>query len=83
MGLTLRADFPHDSFGTQVSVIFDSGEARHLKTEKFASPQYFSFEETITSKIVITNLIQNITDNSPFLALTQVKAFGREIKFLA
>lgn len=79
IGITLRADFPHDSFWTQISILFDSGESKVFNLEKQTKPQFFTFSKTSTTKIVMTNLIKNTTDESPFPALTQLEAFGWNI----
>jgi hypothetical protein len=76
IGLTLRSDFPHDSYWTQVTVIFDNGDRQTFKTEKKTSPQYFDFAAIETRKIVLTDLIKNETDPSPFPALTEIECFG-------
>ena len=37
--LTLRADFPHDSYWTQATVAFDDGSREVLQLTKTAAPQ--------------------------------------------
>lgn len=76
IGLTLRSDFPHDSYWNQVSVRFDNGDSQTFETSKTSVPQYFDFPEMQTQKIVLTNLIKNETDASPFPALTEIECFG-------
>ena len=76
IGLTLRADFPHDSYWKQVTVSFDSGEKMIFDLKKESKPQYFSFLDIITKKIVLENLIKSEEDDSPFPALTQIECFG-------
>ena len=76
IGVTLRADYPHDSYWTQISVIFDSGEEEKFRTQKVKSPQYFKFAAVETTKIVFTNLKKYSEDTSPFPALTELECFG-------
>ena len=79
IGVTLRADFPHDSYWTQTAVIFDSGPEQLLMPKKTSSPQYFTFDAVETTKIVFTNLIKSSEDTSPFPALTEIEYFGVNI----
>ncbi|MDR1568450.1 MAG: hypothetical protein LBS33_07205 [Streptococcaceae bacterium] len=76
IGLTLRADFPHDSFWTEVSVIFDHQVTKNFQTKKLSEPQYFDFEAIETTKVIITNLKKSNQDSSPFPALTEIECFG-------
>lgn len=73
--LTLRADFPHDSYWTQAAVAFDDGSEEVLKLEKSAEPQHFSIEKRRVQKLVLKQLIK-AADESPFPALTQIEAWG-------
>ena len=76
IGLTLRADFPHDSYWEHVSITFDSGYKLILDLNKDNRPQYFDIPNIVTSKIVLDNLIKSDKDDSPFPALTQIECFG-------
>ncbi|GGI65270.1 hypothetical protein ACFQOY_06345 [Enterococcus alcedinis] len=78
LALVLRGDYPHDSYWTQVTVVFSNGEERILETTNQLDRQYFAIPETKTTSITLKDLIKN-EDESPFPALTQVEAYGREV----
>ena len=78
LALVLRGDYPHDSFWTQISVVFSEGEEKTLETTNELNRQYFDFPFIKTTKITLKNFIKN-EDESPFPALTQFEAYGREV----
>ncbi|MHC5249685.1 hypothetical protein [Enterococcus sp. LJL90] len=80
--LTLRADFPHDSYWQQVTLAFSDGSKEIIQLKKTARPQNFTISKRIVDKIVMENMIQD-TDPSPFPALTQIEVFGQnsEVNF--
>lgn len=75
---TLRADFPHDSHWTKVSLIFSDGSKEIFQLEKTGRPQKFSFAKRTVENVVFTELIQ-ADDPSPFPALTQIEIFGKNV----
>lgn len=77
--LTLRADFPHDSYWQQVTLAFSDGSQEILHTVKSSQPQRFSFQPRTVTWVKLHELIQN-DDPSPFPALTQIEVFGRSIQ---
>lgn len=78
LALVLRGDYPHDSYWTQVTVVFSNGEERILETTNQLDRQYFTIPEIKTTSITLKDLIKN-EDESPFPALTQLEAYGREV----
>ncbi|SEO63432.1 hypothetical protein SAMN04488134_11017 [Amphibacillus marinus] len=76
LALTLRADFPHDSYWTQVTVIFSDGSQEKISLAKSKDPQFHSIEEVKhVSWLELQQLIK-ADDPSPFPALTQLEAYG-------
>lgn len=75
--LTLRADFPHDSWWTQATVQFDDGSTEVLALEKSAAPQRFAIAPRTVTRLVLCEL-KKADDPSPFPALTQIEAWGVE-----
>lgn len=75
--VTLRADFPHDSWWTQGTVDFSDGSSELLHFEKTDVPQCFSIAPRTVTKLTLHGLIK-ADDPSPFPALTQFEAWGRE-----
>lgn len=76
VAFTLRNDFPHDSYWTQVSLSFSDGSKEVFHTEKKPQPQYFDFEKHVVTSVTFSELIQ-AADESPFPALTEIELFGR------
>lgn len=77
--LTLRADFPHDSWWTQATVRFGDGSREILRLRKTANPQCFPIQPRIVDRLELCELIK-AEDESPFPALTQLEAWGTEAK---
>lgn len=75
--LTLRADFPHDSWWTQATVRFSDGSTEVLNLEKTAVPQTFAISPRTVTSLVLCEL-KKADDPSPFPALTQIEAWGVE-----
>lgn len=71
-----RADFPHDSWWTQGTVTFSDGTTQTVKLEKTERPQSFALSKKRITWLKLGELIK-ADDPSPFPALTQIEAFGR------
>lgn len=78
IGVVLRGDYPHDSYWTQISVVFSNGEKLTFQTTNSLEPQYFEIDPKITTSITLTDLIK-ADDPSPFPALTEIEAFGKNL----
>lgn len=76
--LTLRADFPHDSWWEEAVVEFSDGSTETLRLKKAASPQQFPIDPRKTEWLILKEL-KKASDKSPFPALTQLEAYGTEI----
>ncbi len=77
--LTLRADFPHDSYWTSAELAFSDGSTLEMKLEKTSVRQAIRFEQKKVCSVVLRKLIK-AKDVSEFPALTQFEAWGYEIK---
>ena len=75
--LTLRADFPHDSYWTQATVAFDDGSREVLQLTKTAAPQVFALAPRTVQSLKLFEL-KKAADASPFPALTQIEVWGTE-----
>lgn len=75
--LTLRADFPHDSWWESAAVAFSDGSEEVLTLEKNARPQAFAIRPRTVEWLTLKNL-KRADDPSPFPALTQFEAWGTE-----
>lgn len=77
--LTLRSDYPHDNHWTQATVAFSDGTEIQLKLTDSPKPQKFPIEPRTVRSLVLKDLIQ-AHGNSPFPALTQIEAWGRNLE---
>ncbi len=75
--LTLRADFPHDSWWTEVTVTFSDGSQEALHLERTAKPQTFSIASRQIQWLEL-NKLKKAEDKSMFPALTQIEVYGTE-----
>lgn len=73
--LLLRADYPHDSYWTEVTLEFSDGEELIVPTTNAVTFQDIKFTPKQTTRITLKNLIK-AEDSSPFPALTQIEVFG-------
>lgn len=75
--LVTRADFPHDSWWTQVTLEFSDGSSIDWKLEKSVLPHTLTFDKKKISWVKLCKLIK-AEDESPFPALTQMEVYGRD-----
>lgn len=75
--LTLRADFPHDSYWTQATVAFDDGSREVLQLTKTAAPQVFALAPRTVQSLKLFEL-KKAANASPFPALTQIEVWGTD-----
>ncbi|MGY0394340.1 MULTISPECIES: hypothetical protein [unclassified Fusobacterium] len=74
--ITIRCDFPHDSYWTQATLEFSDGSKEVISLNKIHTPQKFRFEKKLITWVRFQELIQD-TDPSPFPALTQLDVYGK------
>ena len=74
--LYTRADFPHDNWWVQATVIFSDGSEEILEMEKSMKPHVFSIKKEGITWLKLCKLIK-ADDPSPFPALTQIEVYGR------
>ena len=75
--LTLRADFPHDSWWESAVVAFSDGSEETLELKKESHPQAFDIKARTVEWLTLRHL-KKVDDPSPFPALTQFEAWGTE-----
>lgn len=75
--LYIRADFPHDTYFTTMTVEFSDGSSQVFTIEKKASAQTFDLGNVNTSFIRITNLRKEQSDG--WAALSEIEIIGKEI----
>lgn len=73
--LYTRADFPHDSWWTQVTLRFSDGSSQDFALEKTSRAQTLTFPEKEITWLELGNLIK-ADDPSPFPALSQIEVYG-------
>ena len=76
--LTLRADWPHDSWWTEATIIDSDGEVTTLVLEKLETPQRFMVKQKRVTCLTLCNL-KKAEDPSPFPALTQIEVWGYDL----
>lgn len=73
--LYTRADFPHDSWWTQVTLHFSDGSDIEWKLDKSSLPHILEFESKNITWIRMDQMVK-AEDESPFPALTQIEVYG-------
>ena len=71
--------FTHDNYWVKATVEFSDGSRLDIPLVKSAKPQSVAFEPKRVRSLVLKDLIQ-AEGTSPFPALTQIEAFGTEVK---
>jgi len=71
----LRADFPHDSWWEEISLVFSDGSKLTVPMEKTHLGQEIRFKEKEIEWIELCEL-KKAADESPFPALTQIEVYG-------
>ncbi|MDR3207816.1 MAG: carbohydrate-binding protein [Oscillospiraceae bacterium] len=74
--LTLRADFPHDNWWTQATVLFSDGTRLTPLFEKHGLPQAFAVPPRTVEWVTLCEMKKDETDPSPFPALVQLECWG-------
>lgn len=77
--LFTRADFPHDSWWTQVTLTFSDGSTIDWKLEKSRFAHVLTFEKKKITWVTIGKLLK-ADDPSPFPALSQMEVYGTIVK---
>lgn len=77
--LTIRADFPHDSWWEEITVEFSDGSREVFRLNKTGTPQSFPIEPRKIQWLVLKEL-KKAPDSSPFPALTQIEVWGTSEK---
>ena len=75
--LTLRADYPHDSFWKSTVVRFSDGTLEKLPLQMTARPQCFPIAPRTVTSLTLCDFQKN-DDPSPFTALTQIEVWGTD-----
>ncbi len=78
LGLYLRADFPHDAWWEQASITFSDGHTERVSLKKTEKAQRFEIAARKVEWLRLDDLIK-ADDPSPFPALTQIEAWGRDL----
>ncbi|MDL2323662.1 carbohydrate-binding protein [Ruminococcaceae bacterium OttesenSCG-928-A16] len=74
--INLRADFPHDSYWQQATLLFSDGSSELLHLHKTGDGQEFAFAPRAIEWMKMTQLVK-AEDDSPFPALTQWGIWGQ------
>ncbi|WP_125763091.1 hypothetical protein [Companilactobacillus hulinensis] len=78
LAIILRADYPHDSHWTNISIEFSDGSIQSFRLNKIKDRQIFEIDHKQVTWIKLFNLIKD-KDASTFPALTQIEAYGTNI----
>lgn len=74
LGITLRADFPHDTYWENLTLHFSDNSKLKINLEKSSKTQYFDIDEKEISWVEVKDLIKG--QEGDFAALTQIELWG-------
>lgn len=75
--LYTRADFPHDNWWQQVTLVFSDGTSEKFQLNKQAEPHVLPVKKQGITWVRLEQMIK-ADDPSPFPALTQIEVYGTE-----
>jgi hypothetical protein len=75
--LYIRADFPHDTYWTNMTFQFSDGSSKDITLQKTADPQDYTFPEKTIHWIRLANFKQP-TQPLGWAAITEVEVYGRD-----
>lgn len=78
VAVTLRADFPHDSWWTKGTLTFSDGQQMTLSFEKTGDTQYFKTGGHTVEWVRLSELVK-AKNLSPYPALTEWEVFGYDL----
>ncbi len=76
--LTIRADWPHDSWWTEAKATDNEGRTHVFQLQKHPLPQRFPIKPAVVTSLTLHDLKKEASDPSPFPALTQLEVWGVE-----
>ncbi len=74
----LRADFPHDSYWREVTLLFSDGSQLPVCLEKTAAAQPVKFSPKVIEWVKLLSPIRAEDETSPFPALTEWEFYGTD-----
>ncbi|MDF7637911.1 hypothetical protein PT285_00460 [Lactobacillus sp. ESL0791] len=78
IGILLRADYPHDSYWTQINVSYSNGDDQKINLIKTNKIQYFKVNEATVKYLKLNNLKRDKTsDPGTFPSLSQLVVLGK------
>lgn len=75
--IVLRADFPHDNYWTQATLVFSDGSEERISLLKTEKPQTFPIAKRGISSVQMKEMVACPDDPSPFPALRALEVWGR------
>jgi hypothetical protein len=75
--LYIRADFPHDTYWTNMTIQFSDGSSKDITLQKTADPQDYTFPEKTVRWVQLTNFKQP-TQPLGWAAVTEIEVYGKD-----
>lgn len=79
VALYLRADFPHDTYWSNLTLVFSDGEQMDVDMIKTTEAQYIEFDKKRVNWIKLKNF-KMADEPAEFAALTEIQVYGTDIK---
>ena len=81
IALYLRADYPHDTYWSDITIVFSNGTQKNVKMIKTGDAQYIEFDKRRVNWIKLMNF-KMADEPAEFAALTEFEVYGTDIKVL-
>ncbi len=79
IALYLRADFPHDTYWSNLTIVFSDGAQMDVDMIKTTEAQYIEFDKKRVNWIKLMNF-KMADEPAEFAALTEIQVYGTDIK---
>ena len=79
IALYLRADFPHDTYWSDITIVFSDGTQRDAQLIKTTDAQDIEFDKKRIDWIKLVNF-KMADEPAEFAALTEIEVYGTDIK---
>lgn len=75
--LYIRADFPHDTYWSSMTILFSNGTSKDITLQKTAQPQEFTFPAHAVKWVELTNFKQ-VSTPLGWASITEMEVYGRD-----
>ncbi|MBU3177525.1 carbohydrate-binding protein [Clostridium estertheticum] len=81
IALYLRADFPHDTYWNDITIVFSDGTQKNVRPIKTSDAQFIEFDKKRISWVKLMHF-KMADEQSEIAALTEIEVYGTDINVI-